>query len=63
MSSDAPTEVLLCDKCSQKIPPEDFRQCSTCGGYFHRECHRLHAHPEHTLEKKPLHDWRQEAAP
>jgi len=58
MSSDAPREVLLCDKCSQKIPPEDFRQCSTCGGYYHGECYRLHIDGMWVLPKPPLHEWR-----
>jgi hypothetical protein len=58
MSSDAPREVLLCDKCSQSLHKGELSQCAICDGIYHRECYRLHAHPEHTLEKRPLHEWR-----
>jgi hypothetical protein len=48
----------LCDKCGKPIPEADFKQCSICGGYFHKECYRIHKHRGLTLVREPLHEMR-----
>ena len=57
MSSDAPREVLLCDKCGKTVPSETFRQCRLCGGYFDQACFWFHDHESGFLDKLPKHPW------